>query len=188
MYSALYFSEIGVIVAVSLICPALLKRISKRNLALIGALFACVSHLLFLFNPYNFAWIAFTTVLRAIGEAPAYALLFSMIADAVEFGQWKSHLRQESLVLGCSSMGYKVGTGVASAIVSGLLMMSGYISSTVGGVAQPESAMSMIYWLYVVAPLLVWGLISLLLALYKLDNKMPTILNDLAERERQGVM
>ncbi len=188
MYSALYFSEIGVIVGVSLICPMLLKRISKRNLALIGSLFACASHLLFLVNPYSFAWIAFTTVLRAIGEAPAYALLFSMIADAVEFGQWKSHLRQESLVLGCSSMGYKVGTGVASAIVSGLLMMSGYISSTVGGVAQPESAMSMIYWLYVAAPLLVWGLISLLLALYKLDRKMPEILTELADRERQGIM
>ena len=188
MYSALYFAEIGVIVAVSLICPTLLKRVSKRNLALAGALFACVSHLLFLLNPYSFAWIAFTTVLRAIGEAPAYALLFSMIADAVEFGQWKTHMRQESLVLGCSSMGYKVGTGVASAIVSGLLMLSGYISSTAGGVAQPDSALSMIFWIYVVAPLLVWGLISLLLALYKLDNKMPKILADLQEREKNGAL
>ena len=67
-----------------------------------------------------------------------------MIGDVVEFGQWKTHVRQESLIFAGGSIGTKVGAGVASAVMTGLLSMGGYISTAAGSVTQPDSALHMI--------------------------------------------
>ena len=128
------------------------------------------------------------TIIRAVGEAPLYAIIFGMIGDTVEFGQWKNHIRQESLIFACGSMGFKVGTGIASALVSALLESAGYLSSTEGGVAQPQSALDMIHSIYAWAPIIIWGIVAAVLLFYHLDKKYPKIMADLAEREARGEM
>lgn len=59
--------------------------------------------------------------------------------SAVEYGDWKNRYRQESLIFGGASLGFKAGTGITSAIMTGLLTYSGYISSTAGNVTQPAA-------------------------------------------------
>lgn len=71
-------------------------------------------------------------MLRAIGLAPLNAAVFGMIGDVVEFGQRKTHIRQESLIFAGGSIGTKVGAGLASAIMTGMLSAAGYISSSEG--------------------------------------------------------
>ena len=85
-------------------------------------------------------------------------------------------------------MGFKVGTGVASALVSALLENAGYISSTEGGVAQPQSALDMIHSIYAWAPVIIWGIVAVVLLFYQLDRKYPKIIADLTEREARGEM
>lgn len=60
-------------------------------------------------NPYDYNWCVFTTVLRGIGQAPLSAFIFGMIGDVVEFGQWKTHLRQESFIFSGGSVGAEWG-------------------------------------------------------------------------------
>ena len=67
-----------------------------------------------------------------------------MVGDVVEFGQWKNHIRQESLIFAGGSIGTKVGAGLASAVITGLLSSSVYVSSSAGITAQPETALEMI--------------------------------------------
>ena len=62
---------------------------------------------------------------RAIGLAPLNAVVFGMVGDVVEFGQWKTHIRQESLIFAGGSIGTKVGAGLASAAMTGLLSLAG---------------------------------------------------------------
>ncbi len=93
-----------------------------------------------------------TTIVRALGEAPLTAVVFGMMGDVIEYGQWKSHIRQESLVFGGGSLGFKLGVGLTSAIISGLLNASGYISSSTGGAVQPETAKAMIMSIYKYEP------------------------------------
>ena len=102
-------------------------------------------------------------VTRAIGLAPLNAVVFGMIGDVVEFGQWKTHVRQESLIFAGGSIGTKVGAGVASAAMTGLLSLGGYISTASGGVTQPDSALDMIVNIYKVGPLIVAGGVLLVL-------------------------
>ena len=131
MYSALFLTETLTLVAGIFACTPLIRKFGKRNIALVGSLIALAGQLLFFLN-------------RAIGLAPLNAVVFGMVGDVVEFGQWKTHIRQESLIFAGGSIGTKVGAGLASAAMTGLLSLAGYVSSSVGTAAQPETALNMI--------------------------------------------
>jgi GPH family glycoside/pentoside/hexuronide:cation symporter len=188
MYSILFVSEIGTLCIGALFCPMLLRHMGKRDLTLRGCIIVIVTQCLFLLNPDNFYWMVVTSILRAFGEAPLYAVIFGMIGDTVEYGQWKSHIRQESLIFGCGSMGFKIGTGVASALISLLLTIAGYVSSDNGGAIQSLATKSMIMDIYKYGPIIVWGIALFILLSYKLDKIYPIIVNDLRKREEAGQM
>ncbi|MGL6202638.1 MAG: MFS transporter [Lachnospiraceae bacterium] len=186
MYSVLYFAEAGTLVVGAMICPFLLRKIGKRNLSLIGAVVAVIAHALLLLNPYSFSWALVTSIFRALGEAPLTAVVFGMMGDVIEFGQWKNHIRQESLVFGGGSLGFKIGTGITSAVITSLLNRAGYISSTGGTVVQPGSVISMIKNIYIWGPILVWVVAVIVLIFYQLDKKYKRIMDELGEREKRG--
>lgn len=186
MYSTLYLTETLLIVAATFCCPVLLKRFGKRNMSLAGACLALAGQIIFFLNPTSFAWMALSCVIRAIGLAPLNSIVFGLLGDVVEFGQWKTHLRQESLIFAGGSVGTKIGSGLASAGMTGLLSLAGYISSTTGTAVQPQSAIDMIMNIYKLGPVIVWVVVIITLSLYKLDKKYPAIMEELAERELKG--
>ncbi len=186
MYSALYLAETGTLVVGAMLCPLLLRRYGKRNMSLVGAIVAVAAQAAVLLNPYSFPWLLGTSIVRALGEAPLTALVFGMMGDVVEFGQWKTHIRQEALIFGGGSLGFKIGSGVTSSLLTRMLDGAGYISSTGQAVVQPQSAIDMIRNIYVWGPTIVWVIAVVALVLYKLDHKTPTIMKELAEREARG--
>lgn len=186
MYSVLYTAEILTMIVGAMICPFLLKRWNKRNISLAGCILAVVAHAAFLISPENFTWALVTSIVRAVGEAPLVALVFGMMGDVIEYGQWKSHIRQESLVFGGGSLGFKIGTGITSALLTSMLTASGYITSTGASVVQPQTAIDTILNIYKYGPIIVWAIAVIILIFYKLDGRMPKIMKDLSEREAKG--
>lgn len=186
LYSTLYLTETLVLVAGTFCSPLLLKKFGKRNMSLAGACLAFAGQLVFFLNPYSVQWLFFSCIVRAIGLAPFNSVVFGMLGDAVEYGQWKTHIRQESMVFAGGSVGSKVGAGITSAAITGLMGLGGYISTTAGITAQPESALNMIVNIYKFGPLVIWAIIIVVLALYQLDKKYDTIMAELAEREARG--
>lgn len=187
IYSALYVSETAVTIICTFACALLVKRFGKRNLILAGILLAFAAQIIFCFASKNFTVLMFTTVIRGIGVSPLFALLFGMVGDAVEYGQWKTHLRQESLMFSAGSVGNKIGIGIVSAVTTGLLSYSGYISSTNdASVVQPDSALQMITNLLKFAPMILFAGVLIVMLLYKLDKRYPAIMEELREREKRG--
>lgn len=186
MYSTIYLTETLIIVVATFFSPVLLKRYGKRNMSLAGAILALAGQLVFCLNPTNFGFLVFSCVIRGLGLAPLNSIVFGFLGDVVEYGQWKTHLRQESLIFAGSSVGMKVGAGLTSAIITGLLSFAGYISSTTGSIEQPGSAIQMIIDVYRFAPLVVWITVIITLSLYKLDKMYPKIMEELALREERG--
>lgn len=188
MYSSLYLAENVTLILGAICCPFLLKKFNKRDLSLAGCILAVVAQAAFSLNPTSYAWAMTITIVRGIGQAPLTALVFSMMGDVIEYGHWKFHIRQESLVFGGGSLGFKIGTGLTSALIGSLLTTAGYISSTSGGAAQPESATHMIMSIYKFGPIVIWGVAVVVLLFYKLDKIYPTVIKELAEREARGEM
>ena len=186
MYSTLYIVETIVLILGPMIAPIFLKRMSKKTFALSGSILAVVGQVLFMLDVTSFTWAAITTVIRSIGVAQLSAVIFGILGDVVEYGQWKTHVRQESMIFGGSSFGYKVGTGLTSAVITFLMEASGYISSTGTLVEQPQSALDMISAIYIYGPIIVWVIAIIVLLFYRLDKIYPQIMVDLQEREARG--
>ena len=111
LYSALYLAEILTMVVCIFLCAPLIRKFRKRNIALAGSCIALGGQLLFFLNPYSLPWTVMSCLARAVGLAPLNAVVFGMIGDVVEFGQWKTHVRQKSLIFAGGSIGTKVGAG-----------------------------------------------------------------------------
>ena len=183
MYSVLYFAETVFLIIGAVISPFLAKRMSKRDLTLIGCIMVLAAQLLFLFHPRDFHWALAIGVLRTLGCAPLNALIFEMVCDVIEFGHWKTDMWQEGLIFSVGSLGFKIGTGVMGAVISLLLQSKGYISSTAGGAAQPKAVTDMIVHIFEFGSVIIWCVALVVLLLYKLDKQYPQIMKELAERE-----
>lgn len=188
MYSALYLAEAGTLVIGAMLCPLLLNRFTKRDLALYGCILAVAAHATLLIDPRNFTLALVSSIVRALGEAPLTAIVFGMMGDVIEYGQWKTHIRQEALIFGGGSLGFKIGTGITSAVITKLMDASGYMSFAGGSVTQPHSALMMIQNIYLYGPIIVWAVAVIVLILYKLDKQYPSIMSELEKREARGEM
>lgn len=187
LYSAMYFVETGLMIFISMIiCPKLLKRYGKRTISLFGVFFALAGHMIVFVNPYSVELIIASCIIRGIGFAPINAVFYGFIAEAVEYGQWKSHVRQEGMVYAGCTMGMKFGSGLTSLVLTGLLSLGGYISSTGADIVQPASAIDMIINIYKFGPIIMWIAYIILLLLYKLEKRYPIIIQELEEREARG--
>ena len=187
LYGLLYLIETVVMIAVILlVCPTLLRKYGKRNMSLIGVVLALIGHLVYLINPLDFNWVVASCVIRGIFFAPLCSVIFGFFGDCIEYSQWKFHVRQEGLIFSGGSVGTKIGSGVTSAALTGLLSYAGYVSSASGTVAQSQSAIDMIVSLYMYGPIFVWVVLIAVLLAYNLDKIYPQIMKDLAKREAEG--
>ena len=187
LFGILFMVETLLMIAVTLfICPILLKKYGKRNMSLAGAVIALIGHVIYCLNPLDFNWVLMSCVIRGIGLAPLNSVIFAFLGDVVEYGQWKSHIRSESLVFAGGSFGAKIGSGIATAIMTGLLQFVGYVSSDTGSAVQPQNVIDMIVNVYMYGILIVWVIVIIGLWMYKLDKIYPKIMKDLVEREAKG--
>lgn len=186
LYSVLFLAETLTMIATTLISPWLLKRLGKRNMSLAGVIIALCGHLVYLINPYSYEMVMMSCIIRGFGLAPFASVVFAMIGDAVEFGQWKTHMRQESLIFAGGSVGTKVGSGIITATITGLMALSGYVTSTSGAAVQSESVLRMIVRMYEFGPMIAYIILIVVLFFYKLDKMYPQIMEELRRREGLG--
>lgn len=185
LYSPIYAAELIAQSVVVLIVPLFVTRFGKRNLTMGGIFLVFVAQFLWLSNPMSVSVAIASAVLRGVGVAPLWACVFPMIADSAEFGQWKTHIRQDGMIFSAASVGSKLGGGLAAAGI-GLLMDSvGYdgLSAT-----QNPATLKMISSICMYAPMFFSVIIVILCLLYKLDAQYPQIIAELKERDRQGVL
>lgn len=170
-------------IAVIAVMPWFLKKYGKRNIALAGAILVIIAQIPLLIFPTKLPALILSAVIRGVGVSPLFAVVFSFLADSVEYGQWKTHLRTEGMVMSAASLGSKVGGGFASAIIGNILNASGYKGMAKAQTAVAKAAVS---GMYRFAPLIIWGAAIVLLLCYQLDKQYPKIMEELEERERNG--
>lgn len=176
---------IAMLVVIIVFLTPLVKRFGNRNVALGGAIVGIIGQGLFLLNTGSFQMALVAAVLRGAGMGPCGGVFFAMLNDTVEYGQWKNHIRSEGLTNSAASFGSKVGVGIASAAVSGVLEMAGFNGMME---VQSASAMSAISALYIYGPLVAFIVLAVLLYFYKLDKLYPQIMAELEKRREQGIV
>ena len=107
----------------------LVARFGKRNASMAGLVLVAVGSLLVFVDPSNL-WVFFVSIIvRMVGIIPMNAALNAMSGDVVEYGEWRSGVRSDGIVISSSSFSMKVAMGVSSAAIAWILGASGYDGS-----------------------------------------------------------
>ena len=169
--------QIVALVAVVL-TPMTSKLIGKRNTMLGGMILACVGQLLLSVgaNSLSVPMIIFATIVGYLGTGYVSGLIAVMLADAVDYGEWKNGVRAEGIVTSFSSFSAKLGMGIGGVITGWLLTTTGYVANH----AQSAGALRGIELNYIWVPLIGFALSGIALMFYHVDGIEKKMQSDLA--------
>lgn len=95
---------------------------------------------------------------------------WAMVADAIDYNEWKTGERDEGTTYGIFAFGRKLAQGIGASAIGLLLLAVGYVEET-AAVQTPEVALNI---KYLVAGLYLFGMVTMFISLkfiYNLDKK-----------------
>lgn len=161
--------------------PKIVEKLGKWKSLMIGFALQIIGYIIVLAFSSSFAMLIVGLTFIGVGRVPHSAGLFAMIADVIDYGDWKFGKRIEGMTYSASSFGMKVGTGIGSAVVGWGLALGGYSGEAA---VQSASALFAIKALYTWVPMILIILGTVVLAACNLDKLYPTIRKELAERNQ----
>ena len=107
------------------------------------------------------------TGLAALGTSPLQGDMNALIASCSEYTTLKTGKTIDGMMYSCSSLGIKIGGGIGTAICGWLLDAAGYIDNAV---VQSASTINMLQFLYLWAPMILCGCVTIMLCLLKVEK------------------
>ncbi|QNQ20398.1 MFS transporter [Kosakonia sp. SMBL-WEM22] len=161
-----------------LVIPYLIKRLGKRNLALLGLTICSIAYLLPLIDKTSSLFVILATVVRSIGFCGIGATMFAFLADTIDYGEWKTGLRIEGILFSAGTLGQTLGMGLGSASVGWILGAAGFVSG--GNAHQSKHVLDMIEFLFIFFPFILAMLNMVLIWFYNLDGFYDRVAADLS--------
>jgi GPH family glycoside/pentoside/hexuronide:cation symporter len=157
---------VALIVALPLSKP-LAKRFGNRNVfigsSLISGLFFI---LIYLPGASNLMTIYIFNILAKMAYAPAVPLLWTMIADSADYGEWKTGRRATGLYFSAAVFAQKAGWGIGAAIAGWILTVVSFVPNAV----QTSTAITGIKLLVSVIPGILYMSCAIFMIFYKIDS------------------
>lgn len=157
----------------------LIQKTDKQKIAMGGVILSFIGYALVILAPTNYTMLYFTSAIKGVGNAALCGVMYGMLADTVEYNEWKTGIRAEGLVFSANSIGIKIGTGFGAASLGWILAFFGYVSKSN---VQPELAIQGIRVMFLYVPLVVYAILAVILTFYKLDREYDTVIADLEKR------
>ncbi len=157
---------VALIVALPLSKP-LAKRFGNKNVfigsSLISGLFFI---LIYLARVQDITTIYVFNIIAKMAYAPAVPLLWTMIADSADYGEWKSGRRSTGLYFSAAVFAQKAGWGIGAAIAGWILTLSQFVPN----VTQTDTAITGIKLLVSVIPGILYMSCAIFMIFYKIDK------------------
>lgn len=161
--------------------PVFKKTNNKGRAASIFAFLTGISMFcLFFFNVRESAVLFY--VVAAIAQfffSGFNTAIYAIIPDCVEYGQWKTGLRNDGFQYAFISLGNKVGMAVGTALLAGMLGKFGYVANQ----AQNAAVLSIMKHAFTTIPGLLWIVTAIVLFFYRLNKKR---YNEIVEDLKNG--
>ena len=160
--------------------PFILRRnISKKKAVVVSAWCMLAGAALALIRSDGICLIL-SLALRGCGFGVTNSLYYGMLADSVDYGAWKTGIRAAAVTTSAGSVGQKLGSGLGTALMGFALSAAGY-----DGLAavQTPAAVNCIRLIFIAVPFVLYGALLVLMHFYDLDEKLPAITKELAQRE-----
>ena len=153
------------------------KKFKKSTMVKWGMISAIPGQLIMAIDPTNFTYLFAGILIRSVGFGILTTCVFIMCSDLIDYNFWKSGIRTDGMSTAAQGAGNKLGIMIASGLFPVLMGLSGYNGSLD---VQPQSAMNMIYSLFVFVPLIVAVIQFITMHFYTIDKQWDQIQDDLA--------
>ncbi len=163
----------------NLTVPFLAKRMGKRNLYSAAAGVQLAGFVVILIANLNTVGIISGAFVTALGYGIKESIYFSMQADPVDYGEWKTGVQAAGTLSSVNGFLGKVAQAAAGGL-SGLLLAWGNYDSTAS--AQTAEALTAIKAMYIYIPIILLICSLVTMSFYKLDKQFPEIQADLEKR------
>lgn len=171
---------VALIVALPLSKP-LAKRFGNKNVfigsSLISGLFFM---LIYLPGVTDLTTIYVFNIIAKMAYAPAVPLLWTMIADSADYGEWKSGRRATGLYFSAAVFAQKAGWGIGAAIAGWILSISNFMPN----VEQTSEAITGIKLLVSVIPGILYMSCAIFMIFYNIDKKTTDLMKKDLEAKR----
>lgn len=135
------------------------RRWGKRNAWIVGSVPSLIGLIMWhLVDGASLELHFVALILTGIGSASYAVCFWSMLPDTVEYGEWRSGVRTESLVFGMGVLGQKISLGLGAGLLGVALNYVGYVANVEQTPETIDGIKQMMFWIP-----LVGGLCSLAL-------------------------
>lgn len=161
------------------VVAGIVKKWGKRNVFSLGLFIQIVGILMLACSGGSHIIVVISSIIRGIGGSCVGATMWAMVSDTVDYGEWKTGYRTEGLVNSTCSFGYKVGSGLGSAILGWILTFGGYSGEAA---VQSAKAIFSINLCYIWVPVITYMIGLVIMKFYHLDKEFDGIIEDLKKR------
>lgn len=113
------------------IVPAIVKRLGKKQTALIGFGISIAADLINFIIPSNVISFAILSGIATIAIGLPNLLTWAFISDVIDYGEWKNNTRSEGITYGVFSFARKLGQAISGAVSGIGLTYIGYKANVV---------------------------------------------------------
>lgn len=107
--------------------------------------------------------------------------IYAVIPDCVEYGEWKTGLRNDGFQYAFISLGNKVGMAIGTSLLAAVLEMCGYVANQ----QQNPAVLSVIRHSFTTVPGILWVVTAAVLLFYRLNKETYNrIIQEIAHRKR----
>lgn len=109
------------------IWSAIALKLDKKNSWILGSLSIILGCIILYFDTSGSVPLAYGTFIILNFGLSSFAVLFwSMLPDTIEYGEWKTGIRNESTIIGVVSSGQKISLALSAFVLGHLLDFIGY--------------------------------------------------------------
>ena len=111
--------------------------------------------------------------------------IYAIIPDCVEYGEWKTGLRNDGFQYAFISLGNKVGMAIGTALLAGVMGRCGYVANQ----QQNQAVIAVIKHSFTTVPGILWIVTAVVLFFYGLNKKSyNNILCEINQRNNKEIM
>lgn len=161
--------------AVMFITPFFMKKFGKANIYKAGMICMTLGFLGFGLFAHSLPTIVIFNALKGLGLGMSGGMAMGMIADTITYSRLKSGINPVGMGNAAMSASQKLGLGFGTAVLGWVMDAAGFDASLdVQGIAQPDSVITAIQFLYNWLPVIMCALVVVaLIALYDIEKKLP---------------
>jgi len=163
------------------LAPLLLKRFTKKQIEVAGFSLACLGFVGCSLVPRSLPALLILNFIKGLAFGITGPMLTAMIADAIDYGEWKWGVNSAGFGNAMNQALVKFGIGIATALLGVILDAGGFDPAAAVQTASSEQALIAAYT-YI--PAAFYAASVLLMVFYRLEKIYPKIAAELKERRK----